>query len=38
MPTTILIDRDGKPRWRMIGAISADDTTFRAAIDKLLAQ
>jgi thiol-disulfide isomerase/thioredoxin len=38
MPTTILIDRDGKPRWRMIGAISANDATFRAAIDKLLAQ
>lgn len=38
MPTTVLIGRDGKPRWRAIGAISPADPRFRAEIDKLLAQ
>lgn len=38
MPTTVLIGRDGKPRWRAIGAISPTDPRFRAEIDKLLAQ
>jgi cytochrome c biogenesis protein CcmG, thiol:disulfide interchange protein DsbE len=38
MPTTVLIGRDGKPRWRAIGAISPADPRFRAELDKLLAQ
>jgi thiol-disulfide isomerase/thioredoxin len=38
MPTTILIGRDGKPRWRIAGAISAGDRSFRSALDQLLAQ
>jgi thiol-disulfide isomerase/thioredoxin len=38
MPTTVLIGPDGKPRWRITGAISADDRRLRAALDQLLAQ
>jgi thiol-disulfide isomerase/thioredoxin len=38
MPTTVLIGRDGKPRWRAIGAISPTDPRFREALDKLLVQ
>jgi thiol-disulfide isomerase/thioredoxin len=38
MPTTVLIGRDGKPRWRAIGAIAPSDPRFRAELDKLLAQ
>ena len=38
MPTTVLIGRDGKPHWRLTGAIDAGDTQFRDAVTKLLAQ
>jgi thiol-disulfide isomerase/thioredoxin len=38
MPTTVLIGRDGKPRWRVTGALDAGDMQFRDAVTKLLAQ
>lgn len=37
MPTTILIDRNGKPRWRVIGALDPADPGFRRALDSVLA-
>jgi cytochrome c biogenesis protein CcmG, thiol:disulfide interchange protein DsbE len=38
MPTTILIDRAGRPRWRIAGAIAPDDQRFHDALSKLLAE
>jgi thiol-disulfide isomerase/thioredoxin len=38
MPTTILVDRAGRARWRTVGEIPPDDTRMRAAIDALLAE
>jgi cytochrome c biogenesis protein CcmG, thiol:disulfide interchange protein DsbE len=38
MPATILIDRAGKPRWRIAGAIAPDDQRFHDALGKLLAE
>jgi thiol-disulfide isomerase/thioredoxin len=38
MPTTILVDRTGRARWRTVGEIPPDDTKLRAAIDALLAE
>jgi thiol-disulfide isomerase/thioredoxin len=38
MPTTILVDRAGRARWRTVGEIPPDDTALRAAIDALLAE
>jgi thiol-disulfide isomerase/thioredoxin len=38
MPTTILVDRTGRARWRTVGEIPPDDTRLRAAIDALLAE
>jgi thiol-disulfide isomerase/thioredoxin len=38
MPTTILVDRQGRARWRSVGEISAGDTRLQAAIDALLAE
>lgn len=37
MPTTIVVDRSGRARWRTVGEIPPDDTRLRAAIDGLLA-
>jgi cytochrome c biogenesis protein CcmG/thiol:disulfide interchange protein DsbE len=37
MPTTIIVDRLGRARWRTVGEIPPDDTRLRAAIDALLA-
>ena len=37
MPTTILVDRQGRARWRSVGEIGAGDTRLKAAIDGLLA-
>ncbi|MBW8902200.1 MAG: redoxin domain-containing protein [Massilia sp.] len=37
MPTTIVLDRLGRARWRTVGEIPPDDTRLRAAIDALLA-
>jgi thiol-disulfide isomerase/thioredoxin len=36
MPTTILVDRQGRARWRSAGEIAAGDTRLKSAIDALL--
>jgi thiol-disulfide isomerase/thioredoxin len=36
MPTTILIDRAGQARWRIVGELAPDDPRFRRALDKML--
>lgn len=38
MPTTILVDRKGRARWRTVGEIDPDDTRLRAAVAALLAE
>lgn len=38
MPTTVVLDRTGRARWRTVGEIPPDDTRLRAAIDALLAE
>jgi thiol-disulfide isomerase/thioredoxin len=38
MPTTILVDRQGRARWRSVGEIAAGDTRLKAAIDALVAE
>jgi thiol-disulfide isomerase/thioredoxin len=38
MPTTILLDRLGRARWRTVGEIPADDTGLARAIEGLLAE
>jgi thiol-disulfide isomerase/thioredoxin len=38
MPTTVLIDRRGRARWRSAGGIGAGDTRLQAAIDALVAE
>ena len=37
MPTTILVDRQGRARWRSVGEIAAGDTGLQRRIDALLA-
>lgn len=36
MPTTILIDRKGKARWRIVGALDPADTSLKQALEKML--
>jgi cytochrome c biogenesis protein CcmG/thiol:disulfide interchange protein DsbE len=36
MPTTVLIDRGGRARWRVVGELAPDDPRFRKALDKML--
>jgi thiol-disulfide isomerase/thioredoxin len=38
MPTTILVDRQGRARWRSAGEIDAGDTGLQRGIDALLAE
>jgi thiol-disulfide isomerase/thioredoxin len=38
MPTTILVDRQGRARWRSVGEIKAGDSGLQAKIDALLAE
>ena len=38
MPTTILVDRQGRARWRSAGEIGAGDARLKTAIDTLLAE
>ena len=38
MPTTILVDRRGRARWRTVGEISADSPGLKQAIAALLAE
>ena len=37
LPTTVLLDRQGKIVWREVGAIPADDPTLKKALDAALA-
>jgi peroxiredoxin len=37
IPTTVLIDREGKIVWKQYGAISANDATLKKAIDAAIA-
>jgi thiol-disulfide isomerase/thioredoxin len=36
MPTTILIDRTGRARWRVVGELAPDDPRVRQALQKML--
>ena len=36
MPTTVLIDRDGRPRWRIVGELDRDDSRLRDVLAELL--
>jgi thiol-disulfide isomerase/thioredoxin len=36
LPTTILIDRRGHPRWRIVGELDRTDTSLKKALEKLL--
>ena len=36
LPTTVLIDRKGKARWRAVGALDASDHKFRQTLERLL--
>lgn len=38
MPTTVLIDRNGRPRWTVMGELDPSDPGFEQALDKLLAR
>jgi cytochrome c biogenesis protein CcmG/thiol:disulfide interchange protein DsbE len=38
MPTTILIDRTGRPRWRVVGELERDNAAFGEALNKMLQQ
>jgi len=38
MPTTIVLDRQGRARWRTVGEIPPDDTRLRAIVQELLAE
>jgi peroxiredoxin len=38
LPTTILIDRQGKPRWRIVGALDPADTRLKQALETMLAE
>lgn len=38
MPTTIIVDRQGRARWRSVGEVNAADTRLRDTIDALLAE
>lgn len=38
MPTTVLVDRQGRARWRSVGEIAAGDTGLQRSIDALLAE
>lgn len=36
LPTTVLIDRRGRPRWRIVGELNRTDTSLKKAIETLL--
>jgi thiol-disulfide isomerase/thioredoxin len=38
MPTTIVVDRKGRARWRSVGEIGAGDSGLQRSIDALLAE
>lgn len=36
LPTTVLVDQQGRPRWRVVGELDRENPGLKAAIDKLL--
>jgi len=38
MPTTVIVDRQGRARWRSVGEVNAADTRLQDTIDALLAE
>ncbi|WP_019140083.1 TlpA family protein disulfide reductase [Noviherbaspirillum massiliense] len=36
IPTTVLIDRDGRARWRVVGELDPADPGFKQALEKML--
>jgi peroxiredoxin len=38
LPTTVLIDRHGKPRWRIVGALDPADTRLKQVLKKMLTE
>lgn len=38
LPTTVLIDRHGRARWRIVGALDPADAHLKAALGKMLAE
>ncbi|HJV84188.1 MAG TPA: redoxin domain-containing protein [Noviherbaspirillum sp.] len=36
LPTTVLIDRNGRARWRTVGELERTDSSLKGAIEKLL--
>jgi thiol-disulfide isomerase/thioredoxin len=38
LPTTVIIDRSGRARWRISGAIDRNDTALKKALEKMLAE
>lgn len=36
MPTTVVIGKDGRARWRLVGELAPADPGFRKAVDQLL--
>jgi thiol-disulfide isomerase/thioredoxin len=38
LPTTILIDRRGKPRWRIVGELDRKDSSLKNALQAMLAE
>jgi thiol-disulfide isomerase/thioredoxin len=38
LPTTVLIDRRGRPRWRIVGELDRTDASFKKALETLLAE
>lgn len=36
LPTTVLIDRHGRPRWRIVGELNRSDASLKQAIETLL--
>jgi peroxiredoxin len=36
LPTTVLIDRKGKARWRVIGELDSNNNDFRQALEQML--
>jgi thiol-disulfide isomerase/thioredoxin len=36
MPTTILIDQNGRPRWRVVGELNPSDDSFKQVLERML--
>lgn len=38
LPTTVLIDRNGRPRWRIVGELDRTDPSLKSALEKMLSE